>query len=506
MTAATQRPITNAPSSATSLKSHLRAVVIGGGITGVAAAHRLAELGREKNLHVEITLLESSGRLGGGIRSERIEGCLIEEGPDAFITTKPWGLALCRRIGIESELIRTNDAHRTTYVVRKGRLVPIPDGLFMIAPTKFTPFVTSSLFSLPGKIRMGMDWFLPRGPQREDESLASFVTRRLGREALERVAQPLVSGVYTARPENLSLRASMPRFLEMEEKYGSVIKAMVAERKATQVKQSNDGKPQARMSGARYSMFVSFRDGLQILVDELQRRLPEGSVRFNQRVTRLEKLDGGWRIEASDGTTINADAVILASPSHASAKMVEGFDSSLAGDLSSIEYAPSAIVHLAYRTEDLVRPLDGFGFVVPAIEKRSIIACSFTSVKFDNRAPEGIALLRCFIGGAIQPEAYDLDDADMLTASRKEMRDLLGITAEPLFHTLHRHPLSMPQYAVGHLALCDQIEATVSKHPGLAVAGSAFRGVGIPDCVHSGEEAAERVLRGADRSVPAHDG
>ncbi|MBI3921638.1 MAG: protoporphyrinogen oxidase, partial [Armatimonadetes bacterium] len=472
-----------------------RIVVIGGGITGLAAAHRLVELSNERNLPVDVTLLEASGRLGGGIHSERIEGCLIEEGPDAFITTKPWGLELCRRLGLESELIRTNDAHRTTYVVRKGRLVPIPDGLFMIAPTKFTPFVTSPLFSLPGKLRMGMDLFIPRGPKREDESLASFVTRRLGREALDRVAQPLVSGVYTADPEFLSLRASMPRFLEMEEKYGSVIRAMVAERKATLQKSRSDGKPEARMSGARYSMFVSFREGLKVLVEELQKRLPEGCVRFNQRVTRVEKVGDGWKVHAKGGASFEGDGVVLASPAHVAATMVEGFDASLAQELAGIGYASSAIVHLAYRTEDLRRPLDGFGFVVPAVEKRSIIACSFTSVKFDNRAPEGTALLRCFIGGAIQPEAYERDDVDMLAASRKEMRDLLGITSEPLFYTIHRHPLSMPQYAVGHLNLCDQIEARVSQHAGLAIAGCAFRGVGIPDCVHSGEEAAERLMK-----------
>jgi len=466
----------------------LKIVIIGGGIAGLAAAHRLTELQKEKNLDLRITLLEARDWLGGTIRSQRLEGCLIEWGPDAFVSYKPWGLALCRRLGIESQLIRTNESHRTTYVVHLGRLKPIPDGLFLIAPTKFTPFVFSSLFSPWGKLRMGMDLVLPRASHREDESLASFVTRRLGREALERIAQPLVSGVYTARPENLSLRATMPRFLEMEEKYGSVIRGLLAERRATQSLSTT------RQSGARYSLFVSFYDGLQTLIDELTKKIPQVQVCLGAAVRRVEQRDDGWLVETEQGNVLDANGLIIATPAHAAARMLQKVDSSLAADLGSIEYASSAIVHLAYRQSDLPRPLDGFGFVVPRKEKRTIIACSFASVKFENRAPADVALLRCFIGGAIQPECYEQDDADIIASSRREMKELLGITAEPLLCTLHRHPLSMPQYAVGHLQLCERIELRESNLRGLALAGSAFRGVGIPDCIHSGERAAEKVI------------
>jgi len=254
------------------------------------------------------------------------------------------------------------------------------------------------------------------------------------------------------------------------------------------------------MSGARYSMFVSFRNGLQALVEELMKQMPEVEIHYQCGVRRVNQRENDWLVETDKGDLLDADGVIIAAPAHAAAKMLrglcesEGIDSSLSENLAGIEYASSAIVHLAYREADLPKPLDGFGFVVPAKENRSIIACSFTSVKFEARAPEGIALLRCFIGGAIQPECYELDDADMLAASRREVRDFLGITAGPMFHTLHRHPLSMPQYAVGHLDLCDRIEAKAGAHAGLALAGSAFRGVGIPDCIHSGETAAERVI------------
>jgi len=504
----------------------MRIIVIGGGITGLSAAHRLVELRLEKNLPLEVLLLEGSRQLGGAIATRHLNGFLIEEGPDSFITTKPWALALCKRIGLDSHLIPTNEAHRSTYVVHRGRLLPIPEGFLMLAPTQFLPFVTSPLFSWRGKLRMALDLVLPRAPRQDDESLASFVSRRLGREALERVAQPLISGIYTADPEKLSLRATIPSFLEMEEKHGSIIKAMLLERRA-----KNRG--QNKESGARYSIFVSFKEGMQTLVDALVARLTKDevfraqyslnrsvvqkeikrtgngnkTVQLNQRVKHVVRsfdsaqdshqalmANGGWRVFTEDGTWLDADGIIFATPAYQTAALVEGFDKSLAPELRKIEYASSVVINLAYRREDISHPLDGFGFVVPMVEKLTIIACSFSSVKFPGRAPQGSVLLRCFIGGAINPQAYELEDSELINAAHKEICNLLGIKAHPLFALVHRHPQSMPQYPVGHLEHIAQINAKVSKYHGIAIAGNAYAGVGIPDCVRSGEEAAEAIL------------
>lgn len=520
----------------------MRIIVIGGGITGLSAAHRLVELQLEKNLPLEVLLLEGSGQLGGAIATRHLNGFLIEEGPDSFITTKPWALALCKRIGLDSHLIPTNEAHRSTYVVHRGRLLPIPDGFFMLAPTQFFPFVRSPLFSWRGKLRMALDLVLPRAPRQDDESLASFVSRRLGREALERVAQPLISGIYTADPEKLSLRATIPSFLEMEEKHRSIIKAMLLEQRRSKRRQSEDfvvspstssGQAQSNVSGARFSLFVSFKEGMQTLVDALVARLTKDevfraqyslnrsvvqkeikrtgngnkTVQLNQRVKYVVRsfdsaqdshqalmANGGWKIFTEDGTWLDTDGIIIATPAYQTAAFVEGFDKSLASELRKIEYASSVVINLAYRREDISHPLDGFGFVVPMMEKRNIIACSFSSVKFAGRAPQGSVLLRCFIGGAINPQAYELEDSELINAAHKEICNLLGIKAHPLFALVHRHPQSMPQYPVGHLEHIAQINAKVSKYRGLAFAGNAYNGVGIPDCIRSGEAAAEAIV------------
>jgi oxygen-dependent protoporphyrinogen oxidase len=466
----------------------MRIIVIGGGITGLSAAHRLVELCSDKNLPLELLLLEGSDRLGGAIATKRRDGFLIEEGPDSFITTKPWAIELCRRIGLDSQIIQTNDENRRTFVLHHNQLIPLPEGFLMMMPTRFIPFLTSSLFSWHGKMRMLLDLVIPRAQQSNDESLASFVRRRLGQEVLERVAQPMISGIYTADPEKLSLRATMPQFLEMEERHGSLIRAMLHEQRAA--KQLTKGE-----SGARYSLFVSFTNGMQILVDALAARLPEGSVKLNHSVKSLETNTRGWNVITDQGMALHADGVIITIPSHRAARLVDRFDQPLAADLSRIEYASSAVINLAYRKEDMSHPLDGFGFVVPIIEKRPMIACSFTSVKLAGRAPDGFVLLRCFVGGAMQPEVYEQDDSKLIETSHKELVDLLEIKGQPLFAMVHRYPKSMPQFQVGHLELVTKIDHKVSKYPGLAIAGNAYGGVGIPDCIHSGESAAEAILK-----------
>ncbi|HVO22899.1 MAG TPA: protoporphyrinogen oxidase [Candidatus Margulisiibacteriota bacterium] len=465
--------------------------VVGGGIAGLAAAHRLVELSREQQRPVRVTLLEADRRLGGSIATERVDGFVIEAGPDSFISEKPWALKLCERIGFTARLVGTRDEFRRTFVVHNGGLHALPDGFLLLAPTRFWPLLTTRLFTWPGKMRMAMDLILPRGPQRGDESLGSFVTRRLGREALERVAQPLVGGIYTADPDDLSLAATMPRFLEMERTRRSIIWAMwTAQRRAPAAARTS--------SGARWSLFVSVDNGMQSLIDALAQRLPEGAVRVSSPVTGVEP-GAQWRVTTADGAALAVDAVILATPAHHSARMVSAFDARIADELRGIPYASSATVSLAYRSEQIPRPLDSFGFVVPLIEARSIVACTYSSVKYPGRAPDGHVLLRAFVGGAMQQDLFDQDDAAMAASVRRELRELLGITSEPLLTRIHRHPQAMPQYRVGHLDRMARIAAALVQHPGLALAGNAYRGVGIPDCIHSGELAAEAVWEGMAR-------
>jgi protoporphyrinogen/coproporphyrinogen III oxidase len=459
--------------------------VIGGGIAGLAAAHRLVELSRERQQPVQLTLVEAGKRLGGAIGTERTDGFVIEAGPDSFISEKPWAMKLCERIGFTPRLVGTRDENRRTYVVHNGRLHSLPDGFLLLAPTQFWPLVVTRLFTWPGKLRMAMDLLLPRGPQRSDESLGSFVTRRLGREALERVAQPLVGGIYTADPDDLSLAATMPRFLEMERKFRSVIWAMwTAQQRAPAAGRA--------MSGARWSLFVSVDDGMQSLIDALTQRLPEGAVRLQTAVSSV-RHDHSWKITTTGGDTIEADAVILATPAHQTARCVAELDSRLADELGGIPYASSATVSLAFRQEQIPGTLDGFGFVVPLVEARAIVACTYSSMKYPGRAPDGHVLMRCFVGGAMQQDLFEQDDDTMVGSVRRELRELLGITSAPLLTRIHRHAQAMPQYRVGHLDRMSRIDARLTQHPGLALAGNAYRGVGIPDCVHTGEMAAETV-------------
>jgi protoporphyrinogen/coproporphyrinogen III oxidase len=463
----------------------VKLAIVGGGVAGLAAAHRACELGRERGIDLELTLLEARERLGGTIETERVDGFLVEAGPDSFISDKPWALALCRRLGVEDRLVRTDDRYRKTFVWRRGHLYPLPDGFQLLAPTRMAPFLTSGLFSWPGKLRMALDLVLPRRPAGRDETLGSFVRRRLGREALERVAQPLVAGIYTADPDELSLGATMPRFLELERAQRSVILGLWrASRRA----------PLAGVSGARWSLFVTFRDGMSELTEALARRLPAGAARVKRRASALERRDEGWRISLSDGETVDADRVIVATESHAAARLLRYVDPQLAALLGEITYASAATVSLGYRRADVPHPLDGFGFVVPHTEGRALLAGTFSSVKYPGRAPDGFVLLRAFLGGALGGDALRASDDELATRARAELGQALGVVADPVLVRVHRHPASMPQYRLGHLERVEAIEHRLDRLRGLRLAGAAYRGVGLADCVHSGEAAAEALL------------
>jgi len=467
----------------------MRLVVVGAGISGLAAAHRAVERAREQGRPLELTVLEGADRVGGTIRTEQRDGFLVECGPDSFLSEKPWALALCQRIGLEERLIRTDDRFRRTFVVWGGHLHPLPEGFQLLAPTRLAPLLASRLFSWSGKLRMACDLVLPRGGD-PDESLGAFVRRRLGREALERVAQPLVAGIYTADPDELSLSATMPRFIEMERRERSVILALWrAARKAPA--------QHAGTSGARWSLFVTLERGMEELVQALAARLPAGAVRLKERVTGVAREDGRWRITTASGAGHAADALILAPEAHQAARMLRYVDPGLTHLLEGIPHASSATVSLAYRRADVRHPLDGFGFVVPHAERRPIIACTFSSVKYAGRAPAEHVLLRVFLGGALDEGVLQGDDATLIQIAREQIGPLLGITVEPELARVSRHAQAMPQYHVGHADRVTAIEQAVARHPGLRLVGGAYRGVGIADCVRSGEEAAERLLEEA---------
>lgn len=469
-----------------------RIVVIGGGITGLAAANRIKEIAAEKHPGLEVLLIEASERTGGPIRTIERDGFLVEEGPDAFITTKPWGLNLCRRLGLDGELIETNDSKRRTYILRGSDLVEIPEGFVMLAPSRLTPFLTSPLFSWPGKLRMLLDLVIPRG-RGGDESVAGFVRRRLGREALDRVAQPMIGGIYTGDAERLSLRATMPQYLELEEEHGSVIAGMFRSYRQKSRARKKD-------SGARYSMFVSFKKGMSTLTGKLVSGLGE-SLRLGEKVSEVAESEGGYTVTTDKGV-YEADGVVITTPAFVTAKLVEKLDAETAALLAGIDYASSAVAVLAYKLSDIKRPIEAFGFVVPALEKKRLIACSFSSEKFPGRAPEGYTVLRAFTGGMLDPGVLDLDDDAIMETLKSELAPVLGITGEPVFGFLKRYPNSLPQYYVGHLDLVRRIASGVKKLRGLEIAGSAIGGVGIPDCINSGESAAEKAVEtvyGPDR-------
>ncbi len=462
----------------------MRLVVVGGGIAGLTAAHRAAEISREHGTPLELTVLEARDRLGGTIETEHAGGFLVETGPDSFLSEKPWALALCRRIGLESRLVGTDDRFRRVFVWFGKRLHPVPDGFQLLAPTRLTPFVTSSLFSWPGKLRMALDVILPRGGG-GDESLGAFVRRRLGREALERIAQPLVAGIYTADPDELSLLATMPRFVELERRERSLIVGLwKASRKA----------PAASTSGARWSLFVSLAGGMGELIAALASRLPSDAVRLKHRVGGIERRGVQWRVTTEEAGAIDADAVIVATETHAASRLLRYVDPPLATMLEMIPYASSATVSLGYRRADVPHPLDGFGFVVPRAEHRDLLACTFSSVKYPGRAPERHVLIRCFVGGALNAAALERSDDEIVERVRRELGEALGITAAPMLTRVARHPASMPQYAVGHLTTVETIERRLAAIPGLLLAGGGYRGVGIADCVRSGEAAADAAF------------
>ncbi|HTM55497.1 MAG TPA: protoporphyrinogen oxidase [Pirellulales bacterium] len=466
-----------------------RILVIGGGITGLAAAYRLTEL----DPHRQIVLVEASDRLGGVLETVRRDGYLIERSADNFITNVPWAVELSKRVGLGDQLLATDERLRAALVVRNGRLVRVPAGFSLMAPGRAWPIVTTPLLSSAGKLRVLAERFVRGGAPSADESLAAFARRRLGVEAFERIVQPLVGGIYTADPEKLSLAATLPRFQEMERRWGSLTRGIREENAQVASESGFSGAVNGNDAGARYSQFVAPREGLSSLVAAVAARLPAGCVRLRSPVREIRRREQGWTIVPTAGEPLDCDAVIVTAPAPAAAKLLAGLDEKLSLALAEIEYASTAVVSLAFARNQIRKPLDGFGFVVPAIERRPILAASFASLKFPGRAPADHVLVRVFIGGACQSELLDGDDPAILEIAVEQLRMLIGAEGSPAFSDVARWPHSMPQYHIGHLERVATIERAVSAWPGLALAGNAYRGVGIPHCVHSGNQAAEKI-------------
>lgn len=457
-----------------------RIAIVGGGISGLAAAFALDER-RRAGEALQFVVYESGPRFGGVLFTEQVEGCLIEAGPDSFLTEKPWAADLCRRLGIEDQLIGSNDGDRKTYILVKGRLVPMPDGLMFMVPTELAPALLTTLFSAATKLRVAREWWYPARQSNGDESVGALVERHYGAEMVDRLADPLLAGVYGGEASQLSARAVLPRFVEMESKYGSLGRGMLAARK--NIRQSQPGPP----------IFSSLKGGMQQLAEALVGRLSPDVLRANSPVQAVQRQDRGWVVSAGYASD-QFDGVIVATPANAAAPLLEIASADLASELRAISYSSSVTVALGFGRDVRATLPAGFGFLVPRREGKRLLAATFVHNKFPHRAPIDRALVRCFLGGSRDEQVLQLSDQDILEIVREELRQILGLKAEPLFARTFRWRSAMAQYAVGHLDRLQRIEGLVKQLPGLALAGNGYRGIGVPDCIRSGEAAVQQLL------------
>jgi oxygen-dependent protoporphyrinogen oxidase len=460
-----------------------RLAIVGGGISGLAAAYALEEK-RRAGVEVEYVLYEASARVGGVLVTDKVDGCILEAGADSFLTEKPWAIELCKKIGLGDQLIGSNDADRKTYILVKGKLIEMPDGLMFMIPTKLTPTVMSPLFSMQAKLRMAREWFHPPRKATEDETVAAFVERHYGPEMVDRLADPLLSGVYGGEASQLSVRAVLPRFAEMEAKHGSLGRAMLAARAAMARAPKTKPRP----------LFTSLQEGMQQMVDALVATLDASSLKTGTPVQAISPEAGGWVVSAGLQSD-QFDSVIVALPTHAAAALLQR-SPDLAAELAAIQYSSSVTVALGYgkQVRDALPP--GFGFLVPRSEGKRILAATFVHNKFPHRAPDDRAILRCFLGGARGEQMLALSEDQILIIVRQELQQILSLKAEPLFTRVFKWKGAMAQYGVGHLDRLDRIETLRKKLPGLALAGNGYSGIGVPDCVRTGTVAVEEMLKG----------
>lgn len=456
-------------------------VIIGGGITGIAAAYRAHQL----NPSVKIALLEASDSLGGKIATEQIEGFTLEGGPDCFLSRKPWGIELCEELGVTAELQGRKPAEHKAYVWRNGRLHTLPEGLSGMIPTQLEPLLNHTLLSTEGAKRVAQEPEIPVRASDEDEPVGAFVSRRFGREAFENLIEPLMGGIYAGQADQLSLQATFPQLRQVELKHGSLIKGLAKNTAAQE---------------QRYPPFVSFKQGMAGLVQHIVDRLGDSvSIQLNTKATLIQQAaDGGWLTTIADSEsktdTLKSKTLILATPAFINARLLAEIAPQAAAAHAEIPYASTALVNFAYDTAALPELPQGYGYVTPQVEKRDALACTWTSQKWEQRAPEGKTLLRVYIGRYGEGDVTKLDDDTLVDIAQLEIRETLAITAAPLMTRIYRWPNGLPQYNMGHLERLQHIEEELSQRQGLYVAGAAYNGVGIPDCIRSGEAAAQKAV------------
>jgi oxygen-dependent protoporphyrinogen oxidase len=447
----------------------MRAVVVGGGIAGLAAARRLEAVLPT----AEVVLVEQDERLGGKVATERVDGFVIEAAPDSFLSRKPRGVGLCEELGLGGELVGRRPESERTFVRRGAELHPLPSGLTGMIPTNLDALAESELLSPEGRARLAAEVDVPVGGE-GDESIASFVSRRLGREAYEAFVEPLMTGIYGGDGEQLSLEATFPQLRALELEHGSLIEGLSAQ----------------PAQSAALPPFVTLRAGMDELVGALTRRLRRTRLVTGRPVGAVSRAGDGYRVELDGGDALETQAVVVAAPAFATAEMLSGLDDELAAAHQEIPYSSSVIVTFGLREEDVSHPLDGYGYVVPRVEGADVLACTWTSRKWEGRAPDGALLIRVYAGRFGGPDLTTETDEDLVRLALDEL-SLLGIDAGPILTRVQRWPRGMPQYVLGHAERLARIEAALTDLSGLAVAGAAYRGVGIPDCIRSGEDAAE---------------
>lgn len=480
-----------------------KVIIIGGGVAGLGAAYKVRRAADEGH-DVSFTLIEKDPRLGGKIATETVadewdggDGAefIIDGGPDCFLTSKPAVHRIAKAAGIFGDELPSDESRKKTLILSRGKLFEMPDGVMMFAPTKFMPFATTGLFSWPGKIRMGWDLFVPKKKlvegQLNDETLEHFIVRRMGRECLDRLAEPLVGGVHASDPTKMSLAATFPNLLEMEQKYGSMLKGFLATRKMVEeMKKKYPLKPGDKPK----TFFTSFTGGMQELVDGMADAAGRDSIRTGVAVTAVARDGDTWTVTLDDGSTVTGDALIMATESWAAEPLVRQVDEGIAEALAGIPSSTSATVSLGFNAEEIGIDMNAFGVLCPQVEKRALMAATYSSTKWPGRAPEGKVLMRGFVGGPQNQAIMENSDEDLIAIVLREMREILGIKGDPLFARVYRWHLGMPQYTMGHLDRVGTIEGRSADLPGFALAGGSYRGVGIPNCIESGERAVSKVV------------